>query len=302
MDNPKATKDSTSTSKIRSVFNRPADWNPWHGCTKISPGCMHCYMYRTDAKHDRDSSIVTKTNTFNLPIQKKRDGSWKVKPGSLVWTCFTSDFFHKDADAWRPEAWDMIRQRPDLHFFFITKRIDRFMDCIPNDWGEGWENVEIACTCENQDRANYRLPIYAEVPIHKKTIICEPLLEEIDLSQWLCLRNINKVGRQVRVFHQVVVGGESGLEARICKYDWVLSIRKQCLLTGTAFTFRQTGAHFEKDGHFYNLPRKLHHAQAKKANINYAGAKFTAIDRKSSFHSSEEIEKAEKSYQLKLDF
>jgi protein gp37 len=298
-------EESLQKPKKRSNDNRPADWNPWHGCTKISPGCLHCYMYRTDAKHDRDSSIVTKTSTFNLPIQKKKDGSWKVKPGNLVWTCFTSDFFHKDADVWREEAWDMIRLRSDLHFFFITKRIDRFMDCIPSDWGSGWPNVEIACTCENQDRANYRLPIYAEVPIKKKTIICEPLLEDIDLSKWLCLRKENEDGRVVRVFHQVVVGGESGLEARVCNYDWVLHIREQCMKTGTAFTFKQTGAHFEKDGHLYNLQRKLHHAQAKKANINYSGDKSTAVDLKSSFRASNknDVQKdAVSDNQLMLDF
>lgn len=301
-------QNSKSDSKIhphkkKEPNNRAANWNPWHGCTKISPGCMHCYMYRSDARHDRDSSTVAKTNTFDLPIQKKRDGSWKVKPGSLVWTCFTSDFFHKDADIWRDEVWDMIRRRTDLHFFFITKRIDRFMDCIPSDWGEkGWSNVEIACTVENQDRADYRLPIYAEVPIQKKTIICEPILEDIDLEKWLSLRQTNDEGRQIRVFHQVVVGGESGLEARICKYDWVLHIREQCLKSGTAFTFRQTGAHFEKDGRLYNLQRRLHHAQARKANINYKGDKFTAVNMESIFRASQNKSNEDNKTQLQLDF
>lgn len=288
------------SNKPKQIKKIPANWNPWHGCTKISPGCMHCYMYRTDAKHNKDSSIVTKTTTFNLPIQKKRDGSWKITSGNLVWTCFTSDFFHKDADKWRTEAWDMIRQRPDLHFFMITKRIDRFLDCIPSDWGTGWRNVEIACTVENQDRANFRLPIYAEVPIYKKTIICEPLLEDIDLSRWLCLQKKNEEGRDVRVFHQVVAGGESGLDARVCNYDWVLHIREQCLLTGTAFTFRQTGAHFIKAGHLYSLPRKLHHSQAIKAKINYSGIKATSVDYGKISLSSKDIEVA-KNYQLKLD-
>lgn len=262
---------------MKNSDNEPASWNPWHGCTKISPGCLHCYMYRTDTKHDKDPSIVTKTSGFKLPVQKKRDGSWKVPSGSLVWTCFTSDFFHKDADIWRDEAWDMIRQRPDLHFFFITKRIHRFKDCIPSDWGDGWDNVEIACTVENQDRVDFRLPIYADVPIKKKTIICEPILEDLDLSKWLNLRTTDKNGKECRVFHQVVVGGESGLEARVCKYDWVLNIREQCIKSGTAFSFRQTGAHFEKDGRIYNLPRRLHLAQARKAGINYSGDRTTEL-------------------------
>ena len=86
---------------------------------------MHCYVYRGDSKRGIDSSIVTKTKNFDLPIQKKRDGEYKIPSGSLVYTCFTSDFFIKNADEWRAEAWKMIRTRSDLRFMMITKRIDR---------------------------------------------------------------------------------------------------------------------------------------------------------------------------------
>ena len=76
----------------------------------------------------------------------------------------------------------MIRCRSDLHFMMITKRIDSFSDCLPDDWGDGYDNVTICCTVENQACADYRLPIYKRAPIKHKIIICEPLLERIDLE------------------------------------------------------------------------------------------------------------------------
>lgn len=100
-------------------------WNPWHGCHKLSAGCRHCYVYRIDEKHGRDSFVVTKTRNFGFPVRRTRTGTYKIPAGSTVFTCFSSDFFVEEADPWRPEAWEMIRERSDLHFFMITKRIDR---------------------------------------------------------------------------------------------------------------------------------------------------------------------------------
>ena len=235
-----------------------ANWNPWHGCKKYSEGCENCYVYRLDKKHGKDSTKVYKTTQFKAPIAKKRNGNYKITPGEIVYTCFTSDFFVDDADDWRQDAWDMIRQRPDLNFLIITKRIKRFMDCIPKDWNDGYDNVEICCTVENQKRADERLPIFINLPIKHKSIICEPILTEIDLSKYL---NEN--------IRQVVVGGESGLEARICSFDWILKIQKQCIEKEISFYFKQTGARFIKDNKYYRIKRKDQHTQAFKANINY---------------------------------
>ncbi|MBQ5451920.1 MAG: DUF5131 family protein, partial [Bacteroidales bacterium] len=92
-----------------------ADWNPWHGCTKISPGCKYCYVYRQDEMYGSEisSQECRKTGNFNLPIKRKRDKSWKIESGKIVFTCFTSDFLLKDADECRPECWQMIKQRSD---------------------------------------------------------------------------------------------------------------------------------------------------------------------------------------------
>ena len=235
-------------------------WNPWHGCTKISPGCLHCYVYRTDALHDKDASRVVKNRTFNLPLQKKRDGTYRLQPdeNGLIYTCFSSDFFHEAADDWRHEIWDMIRLRQDATFLFITKRIHRFADCVPADWGDGYSNVHIGCTVENQDRADYRLPLFLNAPIRHRTIICEPLLERVNLSAYLS-----------DAVCQVIAGGESGESARPCDFAWVLGLRDQCKAAGVPFQFKQTGANFIKDGHCYRIPRRLQHSQARRANINY---------------------------------
>lgn len=233
------------------------NWNLWHGCQKISPGCQNCYVYRRDSQYDiTNAFIVHKTADFNLPLRKDRQGNYKIPAGTTVFACMTSDFFVEDADMWRPEAWEIIRTRKDLHFFIITKRIHRAAKCLPQDWGNGWDNVTIAVTCENQAMADFRLPIYMNIPVKSRYIMCEPLLEKIDLSKYL------------DGITSVTAGGESGENARICDYDWVLSIRDQCASKGIGFWFKQTGANFRKDGKIYRIPRKLQHEQARKANIN----------------------------------
>ncbi len=234
-------------------------WNLWHGCHKVSEGCRHCYVYRGDARREVDSTQVVQTKSFDLPIRKKRNGDYKIPSGTLVYTCFTSDFFVKEADQWRQEAWAMMRQREDLEFLMITKRIDRLQECMPKDWGEGYPNVTICCTVENQACADYRLPIYQSAPIKHKVIICEPLLGAIDLSRY-------EIGKWIE---QVVAGGESEYDARECRYEWVLDLRKICVENNVSFWFKQTGARFVKEGKLYRIPRSLQHAQARKAGINW---------------------------------
>ena len=87
---------------IKAVsYGGGVNWNPWHGCHKLSAGCAHCYVYRGDSRHGRDASVVTRTSGFYLPVSHARDGSYKIPPGSFIWTCFTSDFLLGDADSWR---------------------------------------------------------------------------------------------------------------------------------------------------------------------------------------------------------
>lgn len=243
-------------------FRGSIAWNPWHGCHKVSAGCAHCYVYHMDERHEKDASKVYKTQNFNLPMRKNREGGYKIPSGAYLATCFTSDFLLEEADEWRAEAWRMMRERSDVHFFFITKRIERLEGCLPPDWGDDYENVEINCTVENQQMAERRLPILRDVPVRHKGIVCEPLLSAIDLSPYL--------GGWVE---HVVAGGESGTQARICDYDWILDLRKQCEQADVSFYFKQTGARLKKDGKLYRIAREHQHAQARKAGINYWSTK-----------------------------
>lgn len=239
-----------------------AGWNPWHGCHRYSPGCDRCYVYRLDARHGRDSSLVTRTGQFRLPVMRDRQGRYTLCPdGDFVYTCFSSDFLVEEADAWRAEAWDMIRTRKDLRFFFITKRIVRLSACLPPDWGDGWDNVTVGCTCENARCAAQRLPVFLSLPLRHRRIVCEPLLSPIDLSLYL-----------TGGIEQVTAGGESGDGARVCDAEWVLSLREQCIRAGVPFDFHQTGANFRRDGRIYRIPRALQHEQARRSGYSWDGS------------------------------
>ena len=160
-------------------------WNPWHGCRKISEGCRNCYVYRQDSRHDKDSREVRQTAMFDRPVRRSRDGRFKVPAGEMVYTCFTSDFLLEEADAWRAEAWEMMRIRHDLRFLFFTKRIDRLAAVLPPDWGDGYENVVIGCTVENQAMADYRLLLFLATPVRHRLIVCAPLLGPLDIARYL---------------------------------------------------------------------------------------------------------------------
>ena len=242
-------------------------WNPWHGCTKISSGCKHCYMYRRDAEFGKDSSIVTKTASFKMPVMKNRKGEYKMQPDDgLVYTCFTSDFFHPDADEWRRDAWAMMKERSDLTFYFITKRPDRFYASLPDDWGQGWDTIRICCTCENQYEADRRLPVFLKLPIRHKSVIVEPMLQNVSLAKFY-----REYPCQIE---EVTCGGESGPDARLCDYEWVMELMLECVQYGVPFHFMQTGTNFKKGGHLYFI--KDHRdqiSQAAKARIDYRPVK-----------------------------
>ena len=110
-------------------------WNPWHGCKKISEGCANCYMYFLDQMRAQDGSLIRLTNNMKKPLAKNRKGEYKIKSGELIRVCMTSDFFLEEADAWRTQAWDIMRIRSDVKFFLLSKRPERILSCLPSDWG-----------------------------------------------------------------------------------------------------------------------------------------------------------------------
>lgn len=242
-------------------------WNPWHGCTKKSEGCQNCYMFYLDKIHDnkKASNLVYKTNNMRYPLQRNKDGSYKIKAGEKLRVCMTSDFFVPEADEWRMEAWDIIRQRKDVIFYLLTKRPERVLKCLPTDWDDGYENVFFNVTCENQERTLERLPILKELPFKHKGIMCAPLLSQIEIDKYLDMGFIE----------QVVVGGENYENVRPCHYEWVKSLSDSCRKRNIPFCFIETGSIFIKYGKSYVMPDKdLQSQMAFKSNLNYVGKKI----------------------------
>lgn len=241
-------------------------WNPWHGCKKISEGCQNCYMFHLDQSRGKDGSDIYKVkNNFDYPIKKDVQGKYKIKSGEILRVCMTSDFFLEEADIWRDDAWDIIRRRNDVMFMLITKRADRIRECLPCDWGNGWNNVWINVTAENQKRADERIPILLDIPAKYKGILAAPLLETLNIEKFLKTGEIDMVS----------IGGENYSGARTCKYEWVKNIYKQCIKNNVNCNFFETGSKFIKDEKLYKVPRKLQPLQAMKSGLYYKGRAMT---------------------------
>ena len=237
-------------------------WNPWHGCIKKSEGCDHCYMYYLDKKYDKDGADIYKVkNAFNYPIQKDRKGSYKVKSGQTISVCMTSDFFLAEADEWREDAWDIMRERQDVIFYLLTKRPERVKEHLPKDWGDGWENIFFNVTCENQKRADERIPILLDLPFKHKGIMCAPFIGEIQIDKYL------KDGQ----IEMIMCDGENYDGARPLHYEWVKSLSDQAKKHNVTFYFCGTGNKFIKDGKEYNIEKKEQSSQSYKAGLNFKG-------------------------------
>ena len=226
-------------------------YNCWHGCHRKSEGCLHCYVYRRDESVGRDASIVYKTKDFDLPVRKDRQGNYKYPSGTVFMLCFSSDFFIEEADEWRKDVLGMIAERKDCEFFCVTKRPERIEECIEDL--ENYDNLRISCTTENQKRFDERMPVYLSLPLKYKEITIEPMLEAVDLSEY------------IDQLDHVSLGGESGDDARVLDFEWVKDVRQQCKKAQVSFSFHQTGARILVDGKLYHIPRNKQHSQARKA-------------------------------------
>ncbi len=237
-------------------------WNPWHGCRKCSEGCQNCYMYYLDSIRDRDGSEIYRTRTgFSYPVSKDRNGQYKVKSGTMIYVCMTSDFFLEEADGWREEAWGIIRQRPDVGFFLLTKRPRRIAEHLPADWGDGWENVMLSVSCENQRRADERIPLLLDLPFRHKGIMCAPLIGPVSIGKYLPAGQIE----------QVICDGENYAGARPCRYEWVKTLHDECAAYNVTFTFSSTGRIFVKDGKTYTIDSRFRKQQARKSGLSFRG-------------------------------
>lgn len=231
--------------------------NFWHGCTKVSEGCKFCYMFRDKEKFGQKGNIIQKSTPTTVKkvikelhvrriAQELKGDRTRLK----IFTCSWSDFFLEDADPWRAESWDYIRANPEFDWLILTKRPERITACLPDDWGNGWDNVLLGISAENQARYDERIYKLVNVPAKRRFISAEPLLDAIDLHLQ------DRSGRVEETdgcytplsdhLHWVIVGGESGNDSgkwlyRPCKVDWINLIVDQCVLGDIRIFVKQLG-------------------------------------------------------------
>lgn len=219
-------------------------------------------MYFLDSMRNKDGSEIYRTKAgFNYPLSKDRSGRYKVKSGEMIRVCMTSDFFLEEADPWRDEAWATIKQRPDVKFFLLTKRPERVKDHLPQNWNDGWDNVMFNVTCENQHRADERIPILLELPFKHKGIMCAPFIGAVSIKKYLASGQIE----------QVLCDGENYNGSRPCHYEWVKALHDECLEYNVTFVFCGTGRCFVKGGKRYYLGGSVQSEQAYKSGLSFQG-------------------------------
>jgi len=208
-----------------------AAWNPVTGCTKVSPGCQHCYAERM-AKRLQAMGQRNYVNAFQLTLQYHMlEMPLRWRQPSRIFVNSMSDLFHKDVPlGYIKKAFNLMRQAHWHQYQILTKRSDRliqlspFLDWEPHIWmGVSVESAEYA----------FRIDHLRRTGAHVKFLSLEPLLGP--------LPDLNLGG-----IDWVIVGGESGPRARPMDPDWVRDIRDQCLRSKVAFFFKQWGGTAKK--------------------------------------------------------
>ena len=233
-------------------------FNPWWGCEKVSPACKYCYA-QTWAKRCGGSDLwgsesVRRTFTdkhWKDPIKWNKAAIVKGER-QRVFCASMADVFElrEELDEHRNRLWNLINETPNLDWLLLTKRIELVNDMVP--WKDEWpENVWIGATVENQKYANSRLPELAKIKAKTKFLSCEPLLSQLDITNFV--ENID----------WVIAGGESGSNSRPMNPQWLRSLRDQCNYSNIAFHFKQWGNWFPMDS---------------STEINYKRKKVITVD------------------------
>jgi protein gp37 len=201
-------------------------WNPVTGCTKVSPGCSHCYA-ETMARRLHLMGNPRYRNGFKLTLHDDLvDAPVRWKTPRLVFVNSMSDLFHEGVPiGFIRRVFETMRRCPQHQFQVLTKRAERLAEIADRlDWRD---NIWMGVSIENQ-RYAYRAELLAQVPAHVRFLSVEPLLGQIDD---LPLKGI----------HWVIVGGESGCGARPMRREWVESVLRQCRKARVPFFFKQWG-------------------------------------------------------------
>jgi protein gp37 len=209
-------------------------WNIAVGCSKVDKDCLYCYMYRDGKRYGYDPREIRRTKTvFNLPL--------KIKEPSRIFTSSLTDVFHPAIDSFRDEMWDIIRQCPHHTFQVLTKRPERIVECLPDDWGDGWNNVWMGTSIGHQEAIG-RIHQLLEVPASKRFVSFEPLWSKVDMN--LDLSDLCSID-------WAIIGGESGNETgmyryRPCTIEWIESLISDLTPTTSIFV-KQLGTHLAKE-------------------------------------------------------
>lgn len=214
-------------------------FNPWWGCTKVSPGCKNCYAEAWSKRVGMGLWGPRADRRFFSEAHWREPLRWNAEAAATatrrrVFCASMADVFEarRDLDPWQERLWALIDATPALDWLLLTKRPEQIATIAP--WGRRWPaNVWLGATAENQLWASRRVPVLLRQPAVVRFLSCEPLVGPLDLAGWL--------GRRGGI-DWVIAGGESGAKARPMNPDWPRQLRDQCVQAGVAFHFKQWGS------------------------------------------------------------
>ena len=241
---------------MKAIQPHDANWNPWTGCKKCSAACVNCTMFlqqtarynnfNHDPKFD-PTNIHRCTTTWRKPYQMQRKAVATGRDASLF-VCGYSDFFIEEADAWRDDAWQVIRETPNVIYQISTKRTHRIADCLPADWGTGYKNVWFGASVELK-RYFYRLDDLRAIPCVLRYADSLGMLESL----------MPELPDQLDGIGWCLSSGETGcgiVEPRAWVADWCREVRDVCEAKNIPFWFShiagKTTRHRLLDGKEYN--------------------------------------------------
>lgn len=212
-------------------------FNPWIGCTRVSPGCDHCYAARDNERRKWVSAWGAerrRTKTWGDPLKWNRKAAVSgLRP--RVFCASLADVFDNEVPGeWRADLWDLIRQTPNLRWLLLTKRIGNVAKMVPEDWP--FANAGIMATMVNQDEWDRDIGKLLAVPAPWRGVSAEPLLGNIRMN-----------GVTGATLHWMITGGESGPGYRVLDMLAVRNIRDQCAHIGITFHHKQNGGVRGKD-------------------------------------------------------